>query len=595
MAAPAQDQRGKRRVSRSMFPPEFVFGTATAAYQVEGAAREGGRGPSIWDEFSHTPGKTLNGDTGDVACDQYHRFKEDIALMVNMGMKAYRFSISWSRIMPSGRPPVNPEGVAYYSALIQALLDHGITPYVTLFHWDLPLALEKDFGGWRSPEIVPCFRTYADTCFALFGRSAPHWITLNEPLCFTLCGYQWGIHAPGRSSNRLISPQGGDSAREPYLVMHHLLLAHAAAVDAFRLRFGSHSGMSIGLAADGEWAEPLTSSPADVQAAERRMQFQLAWVLDPLFSGDYPAVMKQRVGDRLPCFTPEQQQQLKGSLDFVGVNHYTSKFVSCAASAAAYATAPAAAPSAAADAAAQTVMDNISATAAGAGAAAVAPLLPHESPALAASAQGRASEESGAAAAAVCGEDEGDHFKDQGVEILASRDGIPIGERAASEWLYIVPWGFTKLLNWITARYNRPPILITENGMDDDADALPPLDRNSLSQPHAWGAQGSDGAESPQQPYDSLQMPAALDDWKRVSFYNDYLGAAADAMRDGADVRGYLAWSLLDNFEWAMGYSRRFGIHYVDFANGGARFPKRSALWWRHVLCQPEETGIATE
>ncbi|CAI5478090.1 unnamed protein product [Closterium sp. Yama58-4] len=537
-----------------MFPPEFVFGTATAAYQVEGAAREGGRGPSIWDEFSHTPGKTLNGDTGDVACDQYHRYKEDIALMVNMGMKAYRFSISWSRIMPSGRLPVNPEGVAYYSALIQALLDHGITPYVTLFHWDLPLTLEKEFGGWRSPEIVPCFRTYADTCFALFGRSAPHWITLNEPLCFTLCGYQWGIHAPGRSSNRLIFPQGGNSAREPYVVMHHLLLAHAAAVDAFRLRFGSHSGMSIGLAVDGEWAEPLTSSPADVQAAERRMQFQLAWVLDPLFSGDYPAVMKQRVGDRLPSFTPEQQQQLKGSLDFV---------------------------------------------AAGTSAAGVVPLLPHESPALAASAQGRASEESGAAAAVVCGEDEGDHFKDQGVEISASRDGIPIGERAASEWLYIAPWGFTRLLNWITARYNRPPILITENGMDDADDALPPLDWTSLSQTPVRGIQGSgsqeNGAETLQQPYDSIQLPAALDDWKRVRFYNEYLGAVADAMRDGADVRGYFAWSLLDNFEWAMGYSRRFGIHYVDFAHGGARFPKRSALWWRHVLCEPEDSMTAAE
>ncbi|CAI5959423.1 unnamed protein product [Closterium sp. NIES-65] len=574
---------------------------ALAWHQVEGAAREGGRGPSIWDEFSHTPGecmppgKTLNGDTGDVACDQYHRYKEDIALMVNMGMKAYRFSISWSRIMPTGRAPVNPEGVAYYSALIQALLDHGITPYVTLFHWDLPLALEKEFGGWRSPEIVPCFRTYADTCFTLFGRSAPHWITLNEPLCFTLCGYQWGIHAPGRSSNRAISPQGGNSAREPYLVMHHLLLAHAAAVEAFRLRFRSHSGMSIGLAVDGEWAEPLTSSPADVQAAERRMQFQLAWVLDPLFSGDYPAVMKQRVGGRLPCFTREQQQQLKGSLDFVGVNHYTSKFVSCAAPAEPATPAPAAAPSAAADAAGNTVVDDLAATAAGAGMVAVVPLLPHESPALAASAQGRESEESGSAAAAVSGEDEGDHFKDQGVEILASRDGIPIGERAASEWLYIVPWGFTKLLNWITARYNRPPILITENGMDDDADALPPLDRNSLSQLHVRGPQGNDGAKSPQQPYDSLQLPAALDDWKRVSFYNDYLGAVADAMRDGAVVRGYFAWSLLDNFEWAMGYSRRFGIHYVDFAHGGARFPKRSAFWWRHVLCEPEETGISAE
>ncbi|GJP55667.1 hypothetical protein CLOM_g14610 [Closterium sp. NIES-68] len=573
-----------------MFPPHFVFGTATAAYQVEGAATEGGRGPSIWDEFSHTPGKTRNGDTGDVACDQYHRYQEDIALMVSMGVKAYRFSISWPRIMPTGRPPVNPEGVAYYCALIQALLDNGITPYVTLYHWDLPLALEKEFGGWRSPEVVPCFRTYADTCFALFGRSAPHWITLNEPLCFTLCGYQWGIHAPGRSSNRLISPGGGDSCREPYLVMHHLLLAHAAAVDAFRLRFGSCSDMSIGLAVDGEWAEPLTSSPPDVEAAERRMVFQLAWVLDPLFSGLYPALMRQRVGARLPSFTAEQQQQLRGSLDFVGVNHYTSKFVSCAAAAAAAAAASAGGGAADGGAgvanAAESgepleppVADSAAAVAAG-----VVPLLPHESPALASSAQAREIE--GSVGAGACGEEESDHFKDQAVEIATSRNGIPIGERAASEWLYIVPWGFTKLLNWISARYNRPPILITENGMDDDADALPPLDLGTLSpQPHVLGAQGERvQLGEQQQPFGSVALPAALDDWKRVNYYNDYLAAVADAIRDGADVRGYFAWSLLDNFEWAMGYSRRFGTHYVDFAHGADRLPKRSALWWRHLL-----------
>lgn len=475
-------------VARSMFPKDFFFGTATAAYQVEGAAKEGGRGASTWDEFSHTPGKTKNGDTGDVACDHYHRVEEDLRLMSNMGVDAYRLSISWPRILPSGRGAVNEEGVAFYNKLIDGLLARGITPYVTLYHWDLPLELQNEFGGWLGDEIVPAFAEYADLCFARFGDRVKHWITVNEPQCHAMCGYCFGIHAPGRGSDRRTCEEG-NSATEPYLVAHNILRAHAATVAVYRAKYKAQGG-SIGLALDAEWAEPISGSDEDKEASNRRMQFQLAWLLDPIYKGDYPAVMRAKLGPRLPQFTAEERQRLRGSLDFVGLNHYTSKWVSHD---------------------------------------------PSRDP-LATSAEGG-----------------GDMFWDQGVHIHSEKDGVPIGERAASEWLYIVPWGLYKVLMWITERYGQPPIIITENGMDEEDDPELPLEE-------------------------------ALKDTRRIQYYNDYLLNVARATRDGAQVKGYFAWSFMDNFEWREGYSRRFGIHFVDYKKGCDRHPKHSALWWKKLL-----------
>jgi len=280
------------------FPPGFLWGTATASYQVEGAWNIS-RGLSIWDTFSHTPGKVANGDTGDVADDNYHRYLQDIAQMKNLGFKNYRFSISWSRLFPTGVFPPNPVGFQHYSNVIDALLANGIEPFVTLYHWDLP----QDFPGtWLNPDIVGHFADYAQAAFAAFGNRVKHWITFNEPLTFTVQGYDAGIHAPGRCSDRSICP-AGNSSTEPYLAAHHVLLAHAQAVSIYRRLYQRQQGGIIGITLNSDWAEPYTNSNADMTAAERRLEFQLGWYADPIFKGDYPQSMKAIVGNRLPQFS----------------------------------------------------------------------------------------------------------------------------------------------------------------------------------------------------------------------------------------------------------------------------------------------------
>nr|GMD00399.1 beta-glucosidase 40-like [Ipomoea batatas] len=216
---------GAQNISRASFPKGFVFGTASSAYQVEGAVEEDGRGATIWDTFSHTFGKIADFSNGDVAVDQYHRYLEDVELMKDMGMDAYRFSIAWSRIFPNGTGEINQAGVDHYNNLIDALLAKGVTPYVTLYHWDLPQALDDRYGGWLDPQIIKDFATYAETCFKKFGDKVKHWISVNEPHTVALRGYGTGIHAPGRA---------GNSSTEPYIVGHNLLLAHATIVDIYR-------------------------------------------------------------------------------------------------------------------------------------------------------------------------------------------------------------------------------------------------------------------------------------------------------------------------------------------------------------------------
>lgn len=476
LEAERNPDRHQSHLSRSDFPPNFVFGVATSAYQIEGASGEGGRGASIWDDFSRVEGRIVDGSNGDVAVDHYHRYEEDIDLIAKLGFDAYRFSISWSRIYPDGLgSQINMEGITYYNKLIDALVKKGIQPYVTLYHWDLPVHLHNSMGGWLSKQIVNCFSTYAETCFANFGDRVKNWITINEPLQTAVNGYGIGIFAPGRCER---------SNTEPYLVAHHQLLAHAAAVSVYRKKYRDHQGGQIGLVVDCEWAEAYSQKTEDKEAAARRLDFQLGWYLDPIYYGDYPKVMREKIGDRLPEFSEEDIELLRNSVDFVGLNHYTTRFIAHAS----------------------------------------------ESP------------------------EESDFYKAQQMKRIEKWEGgETIGEKAASEWLYVVPWGIRKVLNYIAQRYNNPPIYVTENGMDDEDNDLSPLHE-------------------------------MLDDKLRTTYFKRYLAEVAQAVKDGVDVRGYFAWSLLDNFEWAQGYTKRFGLIYVDYKNGLSRHPKSSAYWFLRFL-----------
>jgi beta-glucosidase len=297
------------------FPTDFVWGASTSSYQIEGAWLEGNKGFSIWDAFCHIPGKIKNNGTGDVACNHYHRFREDIKLMAEVGLQAYRFSISWPRIQPTGRGKPNPEGLRFYSELIDTLLAHHITPWITLYHWDLPLALQLEYDGWLNPKLANFFADYAAICFESFGDRVKHWLTLNEPWCSAVLGHGLGIHAPGRISHD-----------EPYRAGHTLLRAHALAVERYRTQFQPHQKGFIALSNNCDWREPLTGSDADKQAAQRAVEFFLGWFADPIYKGDYPTVMRERLGDRLPHFTDVEKTLLKGSTDFFGLNHYSTMY-----------------------------------------------------------------------------------------------------------------------------------------------------------------------------------------------------------------------------------------------------------------------------
>ena len=459
------------------FPENFVWGAATSSYQIEGAVREGGRGLSIWDAMTQTPGKIRNGDIGDVACDHYHRLDEDIQLMKELGLTAYRFSVAWPRIQPAGTGAVNPEGITFYNRLIDGLLEAGIEPWVTLYHWDLPLALQVEHDGWLNREMGDYFAGYARICFEQFGDRVKHWVTLNEPWCSAVLGYGLGEHAPGRIDSD-----------EPYVAGHNLLLAHAKAVDVYRKEFAGQNGM-IGLVNNCDYRYPLTDSDEDQAAAQRSMEFFLSWFSDPVWKGDYPAVMRERVGDRLPRFTAEEKNLLLGSSDFFGLNHYTTM----------YASEP-------------------------------------------------AEEESEAASVA----GSGGVFDDQQVHLTVD----PKWVQTHMGWS-IVPEGCRELLKWIDARYDHPPIYITENGC-----ALDEPDRET-----------------------------GLNDSVRRDFHEGYLRECRNAIDQGVDLRGYFAWSLMDNFEWAFGYGRRFGLCRVDYETQ-ERTPKLSARWYRDTIARNGENIV---
>lgn len=318
---------------RGSFPDGFLFGATTSAFQHEGAAEEGGRGSSIWDSFTLKQHSESNNNLdGRLGVDFYHHYKEDVQLLKKLNMDAFRFSISWSRIFPHGKKDkgVSETGVKFYNDLINELIANGVTPLVTLFQWDVPQALEDEYGGFLSDRILEDFRDFAQFAFNKYGDRVKHWVTINEPYEFSRGGYETGEKAPGRCSKYVNEKcVAGKSGHEVYTVSHNLLLAHAEAVEEFR-KCGKCTGGKIGIVQSPMWFEPYdkksTSSPSE-EIVKRAMDFTLGWHMEPITHGDYPQAMKDVVGSRLPSFTPEQKEKLKGSYDFVGINYFTSTFV----------------------------------------------------------------------------------------------------------------------------------------------------------------------------------------------------------------------------------------------------------------------------
>uniref|UniRef100_A0A7S4STC7 beta-glucosidase n=1 Tax=Alexandrium monilatum TaxID=311494 RepID=A0A7S4STC7_9DINO len=471
------------------FPPDFTWGVATAAYQIEGAANEGGRKPSIWDQFAKTEGKTKRGATGDVACDHYHRWRTDVEILAKLGLGAYRFSISWSRLLPDGDGPVNAVGAKFYSDLIDALLEHGITPWVTIYHWDLPMALQNRFRGWLGPkeEITRAFGHFARTCFELFGDRVKHWVTLNEPGCTSVLGFAvGGKFAPGFDEGHPSLKEG----MQEYHCAHNLLLAHAEAARIYRADFKERQGGLLGIAFNAAFkrAKQLERSE-DAAAARRAMEFELGWFAGPLFKGDYPASMVECCKERLPKFTKEEKALLLGSCDFFGINNYFSGLCLNLTSA---------------------------------------------------KQQGFKMPNKG--------------FHDDQNAYTVDDDAW---ERTDQGWA-IVPWGFRDLLLYIQEQF-KPPcgIIVTENGCAHERDQSKEHDEQ-------------EGVLVPR-PYDAAAaVPEDLDgetydDPDRVRYYRAHLAAVHAARAKGADVRGYFAWSFMDNFEWEDGYDNRFGIVRVDY------------------------------
>ncbi|XP_020176474.1 beta-glucosidase 31 isoform X1 [Aegilops tauschii subsp. strangulata] len=314
-------------ITKGDFPPGFVFGTGSSAYQIEGAVAEDGRKPSIWDTFTHS-GYSADGATADVTADQYHKYKEDVKLLSEMGVDAYRFSIAWPRLIPDGRGAVNPKGLEYYNNLINELLSHGIQPHVTIYHFDFPQALQDEYRGMLSRKFIDDYTAYADVCFKNFGDRVKYWSTVNEPNIEPIGGYDVGFFPPRRCSSPFgISCDNGNSTTEPYIVAHHLLLAHASAASLYKGKYQAKQGGKIGLTLLCWWNEPATQTPEDIAAAARMNDFHIGWYMHPLVHGDYPPLMRKNVGSRLPSLTAEELKRVRGSFDFVGFNHYGAAYV----------------------------------------------------------------------------------------------------------------------------------------------------------------------------------------------------------------------------------------------------------------------------
>ena len=443
------------------FPDGFLWGAATAAYQIEGAPDADGKGPSIWDTFSHTPGKVFHGDTGDVACDSYQRYPEDIALLQRLGVGAYRISLSWPRIQPDGRGAVNPKGIDYYNRLIDGLLEKGITPVITLYHWDLPQALQ-DKGGWATRDIAEIFADFAGRAGEAFGDRVHRWITVNEPWVVAHVGYRDGRHAPG-----IKDPKQAVAAN------HHLLLAHGRAVTA--LRASSPSPAQVGITLNLAVVRPVSPAAADL-AAELDARHNGVY-LGPLLRGAYPERLTSEFSPaRVPGLVHEGDFDLiTAPIDFLGVNFYAPAYVG---------------------------------------------IRPDGEP--------RHGEQ-------LIGPD----------EVLVQPEGMPI---TAMNWL-VDSSAIYELMTRVRDETNGLPLYITENGS-------------------AW--------------YDYVTQDGTVEDYERLQYLRDHLTALHEAIEHGVNLRGYFAWSLLDNFEWAEGYAKRFGLVFVDFGTQ-KRIVKRSGEFYAAV------------
>jgi beta-glucosidase len=435
------------------FPPNFLWGCSTSAYQIEGSPLADGAAPSIWQRFAHTPGLVRDGDTGDVACDHYRRYADDVALMSELGLKAYRFSIAWSRVLPQGSGAVNAAGLGFYDRLTDELLKHGIEPMVTLYHWDLPAALQ-DRGGWLNPDIARWFADYAAAVFRKLDDRVKLWVTLNEPWVVTDGGYLHGALAPGHRS-----------LFEAPIATHQLLRAHGTAVQAYRAE-GRHQ---IGLVVNLEPKHPASNLPEDLAATQRADAYMNRQYLDPVFLGSYPPELGDIFGSAWPQWPAEDFDLIRQRIDFLGVNYYTRNVTRF-------------------DAGAWPVR-----------AAAVR--------------QRRAT------------------YTETGWEVY--------------------PQGLTDTLLWVKERYGDRPIYVTENGA-------------AFFDPPTVGT-------------------TQLEDPLRVAYLEQHVQAVGAALAKGVDLRGYFVWSLLDNFEWALGYSKRFGIVHVDF-DTQRRTPKASARFYSQVI-----------
>jgi len=439
------------------FPAGFIWGAATSAYQIEGSPLADGAGPSIWHRFSHTPGRTLEGATGDVACDHYRRWPSDVALMQSLGLQAYRFSIAWGRVLPEGRGGVNPAGLDFYDRLVDALLAAGIRPMATLFHWDLPAALE-DRGGWLNPDMAEWFADYAAVVLRRLGDRVPLWCTVNEPWVIVDAGYVHGVNAPGHRD-----------WFEATRAAHGLLRAHAAGVRRFREIAPRNA--QIGLVVNLAPHHPATESPADVAAAARGNAYFNEQYLDPVFFGRYPDRVRDMCGEAWPAHPDSEMAAVREPFDFLGINWYTGYDVK---------------------------------------------------------------------------EDDGEAFLPQRCAIVPD----DAREKMTTGW-EIRPELLVETLTWVTHRYGRVPIYITENGA-----AMP----------------------DPASPVDGR-----VDDPRRTDYLRRHIAAMRVAIDRGADVRGYFVWSLLDNYEWASGFSHRMGIVHVDYANQ-QRTIKASGEFYREVI-----------
>ncbi len=436
------------------FPEGFLWGTATASYQIEGAWQEDGKGENIWDRFSHTPGKVQDGDTGDIACDHYHRWPEDIKLMQEMGLKAYRFSISWSRIIPDGDGAVNEKGLDFYDKLVDGLLAAGIEPYVTLYHWDLPQALQ-DKGGWANRDTAKAFARYADAVSKRLGNRVHNWITLNEPWVSAFLGNMFGVHAPG-----LKDP------KTAFAASHHLLLGHGLAVPI--LRANGNSQTRVGITLNLSICESASDSEADKVATAKSNAFNLSWFLDPVFKGKYPEGVAERLkGAPLPIQEGDLQK-ISVPLDFLGVNYYF-RFI---------------------------IKDD--------------------------SANG------------------GSSVQEVQLENV---------ERTEMGWEVHAP-ALYRLLTYLHKEYNPPAMYITENGSAFKDEV------------------GPDGK---------------VNDPRRTAYLQSHFAAAHQAISEGVPLEGYFVWSLMDNFEWGYGYSKRFGLTYVDF-DTLQRTIKNSGHYYKGVI-----------